>query len=271
MKATWSVLAGLTRWPQSPKSLSRMKKIIGISALVVLILVVGLYVTMQFFLGGIVKAGVNKFGPTITQTKVELQGASISPLTGDGTLSGLAVGNPTGWSQADAFRLGKVHLNVQPFSVFKDCVVINELNIDQPEFLYETKIVSSNVNDLLKNIEKSIGNTSAEAKTDGGKPIRLMVRKLTMTNGRVTLGLAGTAMTMPMPPVNLNDIGVAEGGITPSQLAFAIMRSVVPSVVSASTQALTKLGGTTGAATAEGAKQVGEAIRGIFGGDKKKP
>jgi len=35
--------------------------------------------------------------------------------------------------------------------------VINELVIEQPEFLYETKIVSSNIGDLLKNIEQSMG------------------------------------------------------------------------------------------------------------------
>jgi hypothetical protein len=247
-----------------------MKKIIGYLALVLLVLAVGLYVTMQYFLGGIVKAGVNKFGPAITQTKVEVQGANISPLSGQGTLTGVAVGNPAGWSQADAFRLGKIHLNVEPFSVFKDCVVINELIIDNPEFLYETKIVSSNISDLLKNIEQSLGAGKADAKTKEGKPIKLMVRKLVLKDGKVTLGVAGAAMTMPMPPLNMTDIGVAEGGVTPAQMAVAIMRAVVPNVVAASTQALTKVGGTSGAAAVEGAKQVGEAIKGLFGGDKKK-
>ena len=248
-----------------------MKKILGISLVVVLVLVVGGYVTMQFFLGGIVKAGVNKFGPTITQTKVVLDGASISPLSGDGTLTGLAVGNPQGWSEANAFRLGKVHINLEPFSVFKDHIVINELTIEKPEFLYETKIVASNIGDLLKNIEKSIGGKEAEAKTKDGKPIKMVVKKLVLKDGKVTIGVggAGGVVTMPMPPLNMTDIGTAEGGITPAQVAFAVMRSVTTSVVSASTGALTKLGGTTGAATAEGAKQIGEAIKGLFGGSKK--
>lgn len=248
-----------------------MKKILGISVLAVLVLVVGLYITMQFFLGSIVKAGVNKFGPGITQTRVELQGANISPLSGAGTLTGIVVGNPQGWSQADAFRLGKVHISMEPFSVFKDHIVINELVIEQPEFLYETKIVASNIGDLLKNIEKSIGGKEAEAKTKDGKPIRMVVKKLVLKEGKVTLGVggAGGVVTMPMPPLNMTDIGTAEGGITPAQVVYAIMRNVTTSVVSASTGALTKLGGTTGAATAEGVKQVGEAIKDFFGGSKK--
>jgi hypothetical protein len=248
-----------------------MKKILGVSVLLLLILGLGLYFTMQYFLGGIVKTGVNKFGPGITQTKVVLDSANISPLSGVGTLTGLAVGNPQGWSQADAFRLGKVHISMEPFSVFKDHIVINELIIEQPEFLYETKIVASNIGDLLKNIEKSIGGKEAEVKTKDGKPIKMVVKKLVLKDGKVTLGVggAGGVVTMPMPQINMADIGVAEGGITPPQVAFAIMRNVTASVVAASTGALTKLGGTTGAATVEGAKQVGEAIKGIFGGSKK--
>ncbi len=247
-----------------------MKKILGFSFLAVLVLAVGLYITLQFFLGSIVKAGVNKFGPSITQTRVELQGAHISPLSGAGSLTGIAVGNPQGWSQADAFRLGKVHVNMEPFSVFKDHIVINELVIEQPEFLYETKIIASNIGDLLKNIEKSIGGKEAEAKTKDGKPIKMVVKKLVLKDGKVTLGVggAGGMMALPMPEINMVDIGVAEGGITPAQLVFAIMRNVTTSIVAASTGALTKLGGTTGAASAEGAKQIGEAIKGMFGGKK---
>ena len=73
-----------------------------------------------------------------------------------------------------------------------------------------------------------------------------------------------------MPPIELTNLGTAEGGITANQLAVAVMRSVTTSVVAATTQALTRVGGTTGAAATEAAKQVGEAIKGIFGRDRKK-
>src|SRR3954468_21976177 len=150
---------------------SLMKKILLYGTLFLLVVALGLYFTMQYFLGDIVKTGVNKFGPGITQTKVELEGANLSPLSGEGTLTGLTVGNPKGWSDANAFRLGKVHLKMQPFTLMADHIVIDELLIEQPEFLYETKIVASNVGDLLKNIEQSMGGKSNEPKTKEGKPI----------------------------------------------------------------------------------------------------
>lgn len=245
-----------------------MKKIFGFGLVFVLILAVGLYITMQYFLGSIVKKGVNEYAPRITQTKVELQGATISPFTGVGELNGLVVGNPQGWSAGDALRLGKVRLNLEPMTVFKDHIVINEIIVEQPEFLYETKLVSSNVGDLLKNIEQAMGGKSAEVKTKDGKPIKMVVKKLVLTGGKVTVGALGTVTAIPLPQIDMVDIGVAEGGVTPAQLAAAVMKNVTATVVGAATQALTK-GGASG--TMESAKQVGEAIKGIFGGGQKKP
>jgi len=248
-----------------------MKKVLlfGLGAIAVLLLIG--YVTMQFFLGSIVKAGVNKFGPSITQTKVELKGANVSPLSGKGTLSGLSVGNPPGWGEGNAFYLGTVHVDMKPFSVFGDHIVINEILIDQPEFTYDTKIVSSNISDLLKNIEKSMGDETGgnQPQAKNGKPLKMEVKHFVLRNGKVTLGVGGKAITLPMPPVELTNVGTNEGGVTPAGLAFAVMRSVTTNVVAATTEALGKVGGTSGASAAEAAKQATEAIKGLFGGKKK--
>jgi uncharacterized protein involved in outer membrane biogenesis len=247
-----------------------MKKLLVSGTLGLLILAIGVYITMQFFLGSIVKAGVNKFGPGITQTRVELKAANLSPLSGEGTLNGLAVGNPKGWSEGNAFQLGRVQFDVEPASLFGDHIVINEITIEQPEFLYETKLIASNIGDLLKNIEQAIGKPEGEPKSKSGKQVKMVIKKLTLRDGRVTLGVGAAAITMPMPPVHMTDIGTAEGGLTPGQVALAVMRNVMPNVVAASAEALARVGGTGGAAAAEAAKQAGQVLKGIFGGEKKK-
>lgn len=247
-----------------------MKKILLFGFLFLLLLAAGAFFVFKNSLGPIAKAGVNKYGPGITQTKVELQDAKISPLSGEGTLTGLTVGNPQGWSAADLMRIGKVHISMEPKSVLQDHIVINELTIEQPEFVYETRLVASNVGDLLKNIEKSIGGTSNEPKSKDGKPIKMVVKKLVLKQGRVTVGLGGTALPVALPEINMTDIGVAEGGVTPAQLAFAVMRNVTSNVVAAATGAITKGGaGGDAAATLQSAKEIGSAIKGIFGGEKK--
>lgn len=246
-----------------------MKKIL----LLALVLALVLYVGAMFFLGSIVKAGVNTFGPKLTQTKVELAGATISPLTGSGTLSGLAVGNPKGWSERDAFKLGKVHVDIAPLSLFGDHIVINEVTIDGPEFLYETKLVSSNIKDLLKNIEEFSGGKNpgaAAPATKDGKPIKFEIKKFRLTNGVARLGVGPAAIPVPLPPIAIDNLGTKEGGITPDQAAGAVMKNVLGGIVSGTAEALSKTAGTLGANTVEqtkeAAKKAGEGIKKLFGG-----
>lgn len=240
-----------------------MKKTLLIGILLALVAV---YLGVDFFLGSIVKAGVNLYAPRMTQTKVELAGAHISPLTGSGTLSGLTVGNPPGWSSDKAFYLGSIHVKVRPFSVLGDHVVVDEVTIDQPEFVYETKIVSSNIGQLLGNIEKSSGSGDAQAKAKNGQPVKFEVKRFRLTNGKVTIGVGPTAITVPMPPVSLDDLGTSQGGITSDQLAAAVMRSVASSIVTSTAQALGKAGGTMGAAAGSAVGGAANAIKGLFGG-----
>lgn len=247
-----------------------MKKILLYGGIALLVVVIGGFITAQIFLGSIIKAGVNKFAPGITQTKVELAGASVSPLSGSGTLTGLVVGNPKGWSENNLCALGKIHVDIAPLSLLGEHIVIELIEIDAPEFSYETKLVASNVSDLLKSIEQSTGGGKDKPAAQGeSSPVKFAVKKFKLTNGKVRVGVGAGAMTLPMPPIELTDLGTKEGGITPNQLAVAVMRSVTTSIVSATAKAAGEIGKTGGAAAAESAKQVGDAIKGLFGGGKK--
>lgn len=248
-----------------------MKKLY-IAGGIFLVLALCLYVGVAFFLGSIVRAGVNNLGPKLTQSKVELASANLSPLSGSGTLSGLWVGNPKGWSEGKAFYLGKVQVDLEPMSIFADHVVINEIIIDQPEFLYETKIISSNIKDLLNNIEDFTGSGSKTAQDKSGKPIKFVVKKFRLTNGKATLGIGATALPVPLPPISLDNVGVAEGGITGDQLAGILMKNVLSSIVAGTANALSQVGSTSGAdtleKTKEAAKKAGESIKKFFGEKK---
>lgn len=246
-----------------------MKKLLIGTGIAVALAVAGLLLA-TLFLDRLIVAGVNNLAPKITQTKVTLGSASISALTGKGSLSNLVVGNPQGWSENNLCSLGKIHVDLTPLSLLGDHIIIDEILIDAPEFTYETKLVASNVGDLLKNIEAAMGGAdkSAAPAEKSGKPVKFEVRKFTLTNGKVRLGAGGTGATLPMPPISLSDLGTKEGGITPDQIVFAVMRSVTSSIVSATASAAGEIGKTGGAAAAEGVKKAGEAIKGLFKRDE---
>lgn len=252
-----------------------MKKLLIILGCILGVLVIGLIVA-SFFLGSLVTKGVNTFGPKITGTPVTLESVSISPLTGSGTLNGLFVGNPEGWKSPKAFSFAKVRVSMSPGSLLGDHIVVNDVLIDGPEFVYETKIVSSNIKELLNNIEKNTaGNADKPAgqpAAKDGKPLKFEVKKFRLQNARVTLGVGPTALTLPMPPITLTDLGTKEGGITPDQLATKVITNILGNITSAVADSAMKIGSSTGAAATDAAsgaaKKAGDGIKKLFGGDK---
>jgi len=253
-----------------------MKKLLIIlGSLLALVVIVG--IIASFFLGSIVTKAVNTFAPKITGTVVTLDSASVSPLTGATTLNGLFVGNPEGWKSDKAFSFAKVHASVAPSSLLGDYILVKEVLIDSPQFVYETKIISSNIKELLAQIEKNIGGTSEkpaaeQPATKDGKPLKFAVKSFRLENAKVTLGVGPTAITLPMPPIVLTDLGVKEGGITPDQLAVKVMTNVLANITKAVANSALQLGGATGAAatdaTTDAAKKAGAGLKKLFGGDK---
>ncbi len=250
-----------------------MKKFLLWCVLPLGVLVFLVFLGLQFFLGSVVKAAVNRYGPTITQTPVELADASLSPFSGAGTLRGLKVANPKGWSEDHpAFYLGSIHVDMKPFSVMGDHIVINEITIENPEFSYQTRLMASNIGDLLKNMDSTAGpapgkTTPAQTvTTKQGKPIRFEVHKFVLRNGKITLGLGTNTTTLPMPEITLTDIGTNNGGVTPNEFAFAVMKSVTNSVASTAGKAALNIGKATG--VKDKLEQTKDAFKGIFGGSK---
>ncbi len=245
-----------------------MKKfLIILGVLAVLGIAAVVYVSMH--LGEIVTAGMNRYGPQLTQTRLTLQSATISPFSGVGTLNNLVIGNPKGWSENDLASLGKVHIEVVPSSLRGDHIVLNEVIIEAPVFNYETKIINSNVNDLLKNIEQALGGAKpADAKSAAGPQKKFSVKKFRLVDGKVRVGLVGTATTVPLPVIEIDELGTKEGGVTAAEAASIVMNQVVGKIVSATAGAATDLLKTGGAASAESMKKAGEAIKGLFGGKK---
>jgi len=227
------------------------------------------YFALTYFMGGIIKSTVNRVGPKMAQTKVELVSAKISPLAGSGTLSGFTVGNPAGWSDGNALSLGTMQLDMAPKSVFSDVIVINELVIDQPEFNYETRLVASNIGDLLANIEKYLGAGEKEIGKDEGPPKKFIVKKLRLTNGKATVGVGVAALPVPLPEIRLDDVGVAEGGITGGRLAAVVMGHVLKSIVGAATQAPQGTGADNLQKVKEAGKFIEDSVKSLF--KEKKP
>ena len=227
-------------------------------------------IALSFFIGSIAKQGVNTLAPRITGSPVTLESARISPWNGIGTLQGLFVGNPKGWQSDRLAYVGKLHLELDPMSLLSDTVVVEDVVLEQPEFVYETKLISSNVKELLAQIEKNVGAPKpGKPTTDAGPGKKFAIKRISIKGAKVTIGMGPAAVTVPMSDLELVELGTRENGLNASQLALEVTRQIMPRVIDAASGALTTVGGTSGAAAIEGAKKIGEGIKDLFGGEKK--
>ena len=247
-----------------------MKKRILLPLVMVGLLVIG-GILAAGLIGSVVRKGITTVGPRITGTPVTLEHVRLSPLSGSGSLTGLTVGNPPGWQSDRAFSLGHIHLDLEPLSLLRNAIVIEELSIDRAHFVYETKVVSSNIKDLLAAIEQATGGPAAPG--GEGTAQKFIVKKFSLTDSEVSLGVSSAAIKLPLPPITLTDLGVKEGGITASELTGALMRSVLSDIGQASAIAAGQLGAASGAVAVEAigsaAQKAGQGLRKLFGQDGK--
>jgi len=218
----------------------------------------GLYYGLGPVLNSGVLIGVNNLGPKVTQTHVSLADARLSPFTGRGTLTGLVVGNPPNWTAPHAFTLGKIDLKVNLRSLRGDVIEIEEIVIEQPEFVYETRLVSSNLGDLLKAIEQFTGPSAPAPDATNetpAKPVKLVVRKFRLVGAKASLGVGPAALPVSLPTIELQDLGLAKGGATPAELSGEVLSQVLGEIAKAAANPIN-----AGAAAGKG---VGGAVKGL--------
>lgn len=256
-------------WRESWFRCSTMKKLLKALVALFLLGVIAVVAIGFFFLGPIVTKTVNTVGPKITGTRVELDAAKVSPLTGGATLAGLFVGNPEGWTGDKAFYLGELRASVQPTSLLGDHIVVNEVYIDGPEFVYEKRLRGgSNIDALLKQIEENTGGGKTPSATEPGseskKPMKFAVKSFVLKNAKASVIVGGRTVTVPLPPITITDLGVEEGGITADQIATKVLQRVLAQIGTAAAGVLTDVGGAVIEGGKDGAKAAGEAAKGAL-------
>ena len=210
-----------------------IKKLLTIFLLLILVTVLAVYFLGSKLLNKSIQAGVETFGPKVTQTPVNLDEVKISILSGNGKLRGLNVGNPEGFSSEHIFALGEVEIDIESGSLLSDEIVINKIYIKEPHISYEKTLKTSNFKELLKNIEESIGSdetTEIEkpseddiAKDESAPGKDVLIKEFIIEKPNVFLGVVGLDTTVALPSIELTNISSSE-----EKIAAAILSQVVP-------------------------------------------
>lgn len=240
------------------------------------LIVVGVAAVAYFFSSlvndGIV-TGVNEYGPRFTQTAVTLDSADISVLGGSGTLSGFFIGNPKGFTGDKAFYLGEVSVDLDVKSLMSDQILIHKIHIKSPEINFEQTLSGNNLKTIQKNIQKVSQATQAaqadpaettETESEGGK--KVIIEQFIVEGGVVDVTLLGQSLSVPIPRMELNNIGKEEGGITTVEAATLFTTELINNVIAAVGDAsgdFNKVGGDIGKQVDEVKDKAEEVIGGL--------
>ncbi len=255
-----------------------MKKIL-IAVVALLVVIAGALIYLGSNLDGIVKAGVEKYGPRFTGTQVRLGGVDSSLFGGKVTINDFFLGNPQGFKTPHAFQVRSVSVSVDTGTVMSDVIRIREIVIDAPDIIYEMGQGSSNLQAIQKNVAAAAGTGTGTqqaqpAEAEAGK--KVVIENLYVRNAKAALSaemLGGKVVPVPLPDLHLTGIGEKSNGATMAEASQQVMDAITNSVTNAVGKIdLKGLAGEAGKmleGAGEGArdtlKGVEDQLKGLFG------
>jgi hypothetical protein len=255
--------------------------------LLLLVLVIAAVAAVYFFggsaLNNALRKAVETYGPPMTGGPVTLESVDIAVRDGRGVLSGLVVGNPPGFTTDKAMSIGTIEVKLDPGSVLGETVLIERIAIDAPELVLERAGGTTNLQAIQKNIEEATARPTETTPEDEGEGKKLAIKEFVLTNTKVTVSAIGQVRELTLPTIRLTEMGTAEGGVPPAEIASAVMAAILREVGKQAQQIgvqfLQDPQGSLDAARdhldrlkeqAGGAGEAVNQLRGLLGGGRKK-
>ena len=250
-----------------------MKKLFLSVVIVLVVLIVVAVIVAGFFLGTIVKTGMETAGPKITQVSIKVDAVKLTLVTGSAQVKGLVVGNPEGYKTPQAISVGSAAVDVNPFSVLSDKIVIRSVRVEAPEITFEGNPFSgNNLSAIMKNVNAATKGGGSEPTNATTKPAGQAGKKIEVDDFLITgaivhvslTGVSGKEMTLPLPDIHLTNLGKGNAGITAADLTRRVLGAITTATVKVVASATTDIGKGAGKAVGEGMNKITSGIGGLL-------
>jgi hypothetical protein len=259
-------------------------------ALIVLLVLVLLVVGGAWYLlsgaGDFIKQQIQQQGTKFLGTSVTVNTVDLAIAEGRLTIAGLDIANPAGFSEADAFSLGAITLDLG--GATSEPYVVQTVSIDAPEILYEVDASGQGnlialKNNLAKNLPKG-EEKPAEPSEPGANPL-VIVENVQVSKVRLMLNfeqvdtgdleIEKKVYEIELPTFSAGSIG-KPNGLPADQVGAAIADQMLDNIIAqakeeaknrlaeeAKKKALEKLN----EETSELQEKASEALKGLFNKD----
>lgn len=204
---------------------NRWKYILGGVFAVVIVVVLGAFL----WIDSIVASSTEVIGTELTGTEVTVEGASVSPFSGAGTITGFRVANPGGYGRDHAMQADAISVDLDVSSLWSDPTVVETVVVEGPIVNVAQQGTENNLRTILQNVDRAAEAGSSSEGT-------LIVEHFLMEEGTVDLyaEVGGErSARVDLPSVEMRDLGADEGG----RAVGAVVRQVVGRVFGAALEA----------------------------------
>jgi hypothetical protein len=184
----------------------------------------------------LVKRAIESRGPAITGTSVSVASVRISAIDGRGTLAGLVIGNPPGFSTPHAFRANVISVAVDPATLTADVPVIREIVIDAVDVAYENTGRGGNLETLQRNIGKAAQRDAPAARSNDEvrkAPRRYVIERILIRQARISVTsplLRTGRASFVLPDVELRGLGGEGRGVTAAEAANQVVSAMAAKI-----------------------------------------
>jgi hypothetical protein len=182
----------------------------------------------------LLKLGIEKAGTEALQAPVTIQKLKISMFSGAGTIDGLEIGTPTGFSVPCSLRINQADIAINTSASKEDRIVIQHIRFNEPDIHLEVGPGGTNLSQIAKNARATAdsvappsGTAPAPASPETpGKNLKLQVDEILITGAKVNASaglLPGAQASVPLPEIKLTGLGAGPKGLTPAELTAVIL------------------------------------------------
>ena len=243
-----------------------MKKLFTTTILAVIAAMVWFVVTLD----DRIERDIEKSASYLTGVAVTVDSVDLSLLKGEGTISGIKVPNPKGYSDNNAFEMGKISIDIELGSVFDQPLIVNTIFIDQTKINLEfQEDLQSNVQDILavsnaqtgydpndphgskrkKTKDKTkaeedsasgedeqvavveeVDETSDSEESEPSEPYRMSVQQLLISETQLSAVKGDTQWSDTIDDINITHLA-KQDGISTRVIGIAVVRNLVSQTV----------------------------------------